>query len=303
MRYIQLIIYFWVLFIAFIPAYSNTFVLKEHSDMVGSIQTAIVKKGDTLAQIARNYDMGYTELQEANPGIDVDHLVTGTVLVIPSQFILPDVPREGLVVNLAEMRLYFYPKNENSVITHPLGVGRDGEDTILGKLSVIEHIRHPTWTATDTMRKLRAQEGVILPKSVPPGPDNPMGDYAMRLSSYTYLIHGTNDPLGGIGRRSSSGCMRLYPEDIESLYRQVKNGTTVKIINTPYKVGWVDRELFIQSHAALDTTSQEMNMAQIKNVIKDAINQHFVQVDWDKAIQIAKETQGIPQSIGKKDFI
>ncbi|HVV68742.1 MAG TPA: L,D-transpeptidase family protein [Gammaproteobacteria bacterium] len=291
--------FFLILFACCVQVQARTFPLPAEGDVVGQLEVAVVKSGDSFAQIARDHDLGYTELQEANPEVDPDHIPTGTVLVIPNQFILPNAPRKGVVINLAEMRLYFYP-GAGSVITHPLGIGREGEDTPVGVMKVIEHIPNPTWTATQTMRKLRAQEGIILPKSVPPGPDNPLGKFAMRLSSPTYLIHGTNDPLGGIGRRSSSGCMRLYPEDIETLYHQVKNGTPVYMVNQPYKVGWSENQLYIESHAALDESIEQgkSDVDAIKAVISQRVSNKQAQVDWDKAVVIAGETQGWPQLIG-----
>jgi len=252
--------------------------------------------------VARDYDVGYTELLEANPGVDPQHLRPGTVLVIPNQFVLPNAPRQGIVINLPEMRLYYYT-GKGEVITHPMGIGREGENTPVSVMKVIEHIPNPTWTATDTMRKLRAQEGVILPKSVPPGPDNPLGQFAMRLSSPTYLIHGTNDPLGGIGRRSSSGCMRLYPEDIESLFHQVKNGTTVYIIDQPYKAGWLNDKLYIQSRTTLNENvlQGQDDINDIKRVVQQQINNKPVQINWNEVVEISTETQGVgvPQIIGR----
>jgi L,D-transpeptidase ErfK/SrfK len=272
----------------------------EGGDVVGKTKTTTIKVGDSLAQIARDNDMGYVEMEEANPGVDPQHLIPGTVLVIPSRFVLPNTPRNGLVINLAEMRLYYYPGN-GVVYTHPIGIGREGEDTVVGVFKVIEHIPNPTWTATETMRELRAKEGVILPKSVPPGPDNPMGQFAMRLSKPTYLIHGTNDPLGGIGRRSSSGCMRLYPEDIKALFSMVPNSTTVYIINEPYKAGMSRGQLYLESHGSLDNKDDQavQDAAEIHNVVQNATRGRNVNIDWDLVGAVADETQGIPEAVGQ----
>ncbi len=300
-RFFSIYSFLQVIGSCFNAAQANSFPLPAQGDVVGHLEVAIAKNGDSFSQIARDHDLGYIELAEANPGVDPNHIAAGTVLIVPNQFILPNSPRQGLVINLAEMRLYFYPANTGTVITHPLGIGRGGEDTPVSVMKVIEHIPNPTWTATKTMRELRAKEGVILPKSVPPGPDNPLGKFAMRLSSPTYLIHGTNDPLGGVGRRSSSGCMRLYPEDIEALYHQVKNGTPVYIVNQPYKVGWFENQLYIESHVALESNIEQghTDIENIKNLINDATRNKSVQIAWDKAIQIASETQGWPQAIGE----
>lgn len=288
-------------------ANAQTFSLSQ-GDVVGQIKTAVTKQGDTLAQVARDYDMGYVEMEEANPGIDdPDHLPEGTVLVVPSKFILPDAPHKGIVVNLAEMRLYSYMPATNEVVTHPMGIGREGEDTPVSVLKVTQHTASPTWYVPESIRKIRAEQGVFLPKLVPPGPDNPLGDFAMRLSTPpqggNYLIHGTNDPLGGIGRRSSSGCLRMYPEDIKTLYRQVSNGTTVYVINEPYKAGRsINGALYLESHVSLkeDDRSQEAKEEQIRKVIQLAIKKgSAANVDWDKVTEISGETQGFPQEVGQ----
>jgi L,D-transpeptidase ErfK/SrfK len=290
---------FFLIHLYVLEAQANVFHLPIQGDIVGQLDIAIVKKGDIFPQIARDYDVGYTELAEANPNVDPENLIAGTTLVIPNQFVLPNAPRKGLVINLAEMRLYFYPSNTATVITHPLGIGREGENTPVGVMQITEHVANPTWTPTENMRNLRAQEGIILPKSVPPGPDNPMGKFKMRLSNPTYLIHGTNDPLGGIGRRSSSGCIRLYPEDIETLYHQVKNSTYVYIVNQPYKIGWLEDQLYVESHAPIEGALQQDQEA-IENLINQQIQHKPVQVAWGKAIEIVSEKQGWPQPIGRR---
>lgn len=290
--------------VLFIPtvtltAMGKTFPLPPQGDIVGQVQTTVVKPGQTLPQIARDFDMGYTELTEANPSIDPDKLAPGTVLVVPSQYILPNTPREGLVVNLAEMRLFFYPKGGREVVTFPMGVGREGENTPIGVLKVIQHIRNPVWYVPESIRQMRAAQGVTLPKMVPPGPENPLGKFAMRLSEPTYLIHGTNDPLGGIGRRSSSGCLRLYPEDIEVLFNMVPNNGNVYIVNEPYKVGWNQNELYLESHVALEAQDDQAldDKAKIRNLVQLATRDRQVNIDWNKALNIGQEVQGIPQAI------
>lgn len=289
------------LFFISTSALAQTFNVPAAGDVVGSVKTAVAKAGDNLAQIARDYDMGYTELEEANPNIDPDHLKPGTVVVIPSQFILPNTPRNGIVINLAEMRLYFYNNGGRTVNTYPIGIGREGEDTPIGVLKIIQHIPNPTWYSPESIRIARAKEGIDIPKVVPPGPDNPLGKFAMRLSKPTYLIHGTNDPLGGIGRRSSSGCIRLYPEDIEKLFGMVPNGANVYIINEPYKAGWLASNLYLESHMPLSNgdTLTPKDAERIKTVVKLAIKDKQAMVEWNKAMDISDETQGLPQPIGR----
>ncbi|MDF3055202.1 MAG: erfK [Gammaproteobacteria bacterium] len=279
---------------------AKTYPLPQSGNVIGQVKTMTVPPGTNFPQIARDYDLGYVELLEANPGVDPDDPEPGTVLVIPTQYILPDVPRQGLVVNLAEMRAYFYPAGRQEVRTYPIGIGREGEGTITGSFTIIEKREKPIWRATEFMRKMRAAEGIILPESVPPGPENPLGDYALRLSKPTYLIHGTNEPLGGIGRRSSSGCLRLYPEDIEPLFHAVKVGTPVRIINEPYKAGILAGRLYLESHIPLQEDGRRIeDRTQIKRVIDTALKGNRVMIDWDKAYQISNEEQGIPQEVGQ----
>jgi L,D-transpeptidase ErfK/SrfK len=280
-------------------AHANTYPLPTDGNVIGNVQTTVVEPGDTFAIIARRFDMGYTELLEANPDVDPDQPKPGTVLVIPSQYVLPNSPHEGLTVNLSEMRLFYYPKGSHEVVTFPVGVGREGEETPQGVLRVIEHIPNPTWHVPESIRKIREAEGINLPKEVLPGPENPLGKYAMRLSNRTYLIHGTNDPYGGIGRRSSSGCLRLYPEDIQVLFNSVKKGTDVYIVDEPYKLGWSEGQIYLESHIPL---KQEPSKDKTDEMIRSLVNQQLANkpsdINWQQAMEIAKEEQGMPQVIG-----
>lgn len=301
---ISLVFYCLVLLLsAVLPvAEADTFPAGQH--VVGHLKVVVTRPGDTLAQVARRYDMGYVEMEEANPSIvNPRRLAPGTVLIVPSQFVLPRAPHQGIVINLAEMRLYYYKGHK--IITHPIGIGRQGEETPLGKLKIVGHTKNPTWYVPKSIRKKRAQQGVFLPKSVPPGPNNPLGSRSMRLSpppeGGSYLIHGTNDPLGGIGRRSSSGCLRLYPEDIKTLYTQVPKGTTVHIVNQPYKVGWRKHILYLESHIPLDAHAYtQQDTFRIQQLTRHAAKkQAGAIIYWDLVDKIAQEMQGIPQIVGR----
>ena len=267
------------------------------SDIVGALQTAQVASGGNFSTISRRYDVGYYELVEANPGIDPDSPGLGTIVVIPTRHILPTVPHEGIVINLAEMRLYYFPKNSNQVMTVPVGIGRRDWDTPLGVLSIVEKMAKPTWHVPSSIREARALEGVYLPLSVEPGPENPLGEYAMRLSMRTYLIHGTNDP-SGVGRRSSSGCIRLYPEDIESLFNLVSPGTPVRIINQPYKLGWRNNKLYIEAHQPLPEHASTDDLNGTLNSIRKMAQLHPIRVDWKRVSDFTEERSGIPQIVG-----
>lgn len=225
----------------------------EGSSMVGNAQYHVIEKGETLAQIAKQYDIGFLGLMAANKGVDPFLPQEGYVLTIPSQIILPMVPYEGIVVNLAELRLYYFKPEERKVHIFPVGIGRIGRDTPEMETKISQKRPNPTWTPPDSIRKEYLQKGIELPKVVPSGPENPLGEYALRLAfgNGDYLIHGTNKDFG-IGLRVSSGCIRMEPKDIEWLFNQVERGEKVRIIDEPVKVALEpDRSVFVEAHEPL----------------------------------------------------
>lgn len=270
-------------------------------DLIGKVSSTVVKEGENFNTVAHRFDIGYVELVEANPGVDPQKTPAGTVLIIPTRYILPNAPREGVVINLAEMRLYYYPKNTGEVWTFPVGIGRQGSQTPNGIMKVLEHIEHPTWHAPASVIAERAKEGVIVPKIVPPGPDNPLGDYALRLSRPTYLIHGTNDN-SGVGRRSSAGCLRMYPEDIEKLFHAVKNGDNILVVNDPYKLGRHNDYVYVEGHLPLQEVKDSFqHLDKILDGYLVELGGYRAQqaVDMKKALRIASEQQGMPQRVGQ----
>jgi len=265
---------------------------------VGIVQIATASHEDTLSDLARRYDLGYEEIVAANPGVDPWLPGEGTRVVLPTQFVLPDAPREGLVLNLASMRLFYYPgpaaDGTTRVITHPIGIGREGWQTPEGTSRITEKIVQPTWTVPASVLREHEEKGDPLPPVVPPGPDNPLGDFAMRLSLPSYLIHGTNQPWG-VGIRVSHGCVRLYPEDIARLFPDVPEGTRVTIVNQPYVAGWRNGQLFLDAHRPLTEDAKRWGKSlkpmeqalAAKTAGTDAVN-------WDKARRVAYEARGIP---------
>ncbi len=227
-----------------------TFVIQPGSDVVGQVQTARVQNGENFHDVGRNFDVGVYELIEANPGVDPADPEAGTLLVIPTQYVLPRGSRKGIVINLAEMRLYYFHKDGKLVTTHPIGIGRPDWETPLGSGKVIEKTKDPYWRPPPSIRAWYDERDYYLPEVVPPGPQNPLGKYAMRLSIPGYLIHGTNTP-NGIGVRSSSGCIRMHPEDIESLFYKVSMGDPVRIIHQTYKVGRYNNKIYAEVHEPL----------------------------------------------------
>ncbi|MDX9875734.1 MAG: L,D-transpeptidase family protein [Spongiibacteraceae bacterium] len=228
--------------------------------VVGEIQIVQARADDTLSDIARRFNLGYEEIVRANPGVDPWLPRAGTEIVLPTRHVLPDAPRRGIVINLAAMRLYHFLEpaadGTQTVVTHPVGIGRVGWHTPQGTTTVISKRTDPTWYPPVSVRREHAANGDPLPAAVPPGPDNPLGRHAMRLGWTSYLIHGTNRPYG-VGLRASHGCIRMYPEDIEQLYEQTAIGTPVTIVNQPVVLGWRGDTLYAQAFPALEEDQRD----------------------------------------------
>ena len=268
------------------------------NDLVGEIQTARAHFEDTLSDIARANDLGYLEITEANPGVDPWLPREGLEVLLPTRYILPPGPREGIVVNLPELRIYYYPKGENRIITHPLGIGREGWSTPTGDTRIIRKAANPAWYPPESIRQEQAEQGTPLPSVVPAGPDNPLGEYALYLGLSGYLLHGTNKPWG-VGMRVSHGCIRLYPEDIASLFPKVPVGTAVRIINEPYKLGWLDGRLYFEAHQPLteERNDEGLDFSRLTEGVITALEASDLQPDWQALKSAALSHQGIPVPI------
>lgn len=272
----------------------------EGEDIIGEIRIVVADTSDTLLDIARKYDLGYNEITAANPDVNPWLPKEGTHIILPMQFVLPQAPRRGLVLNIPQMRLFYFVAAKGiepaKVITHPMGIGREYLGTPYGRTNITAKRKDPTWHPPASIRKSRAEEGTTLPAFVPPGPNNPLGKFAMNLGMPGYLIHGTNKPWG-IGRRVSHGCIRLYPEDIESLFQQVPVGTPVEIVNQPYVAGWRRGQLFLQAFAPL--SEHEQDSPDLTDAMAAVMSKASGEerVDWDKAAAVAREKSGIPTPI------
>jgi L,D-transpeptidase ErfK/SrfK len=214
-------------------------------DVIGLPTLYVTVEKDTLLDVARSYDLGYVEIRAANPGIDPWLPGAGKTLKLPTRHVLPDAPHRGIVINLPELRLYYFPA-QGAPVSFPIGIGGEGKETPVGHTRVVAKRIHPIWIPT----KSEHEENPDLPAVVPPGPDNPMGDYALYLGWQGYAIHGTDRPYS-IGRRDSHGCIRLYPEDIEKLFHLVAVGTPVTVVNQPAKAGWAGGMLYLEVHPKL----------------------------------------------------
>jgi L,D-transpeptidase ErfK/SrfK len=237
------------------PIVSDRFLLEsDQQRVVGRVQVLQTKYEDTFVDIARTYNLGYDELVQANPGVDPWLPGEGTEIVLPTLFILPDAPRQGIVINVAAKRLFYYPEPDESgaqaVETYPIGVGKVGTATPFGETTVTAKGKDPVWHVPGSIRREYAAAGNPLPARVQPGPDNPLGKFVLILGMPSYLIHGTNKP-SGVGMRVSHGCVRLFPENIEHLYGLAGVGTIVSIVNQPLLFAWHAEQLFVEAHPPL----------------------------------------------------
>jgi L,D-transpeptidase ErfK/SrfK len=284
---------------------AEIYELGDNNDsVVGEIRKTLTRSEDTLLDIARVNGLGYHEIKRVNPNLDTWLPGSGKEVILPSKYVLPMTRREGIILNIPEMRLYFFPETkageESKVVTYPLGIGRQGWETPYINTRIIEKKKHPYWHPPESIREEHEAAGDPLPKRVEPGPDNPLGDYAMRLGLPDYLIHGTNKPFG-IGMRVSHGCIRLYPEDIEELFQQVKLKTPVHIVNQPYKVGRLDDKIYLEAHHYLEEDSEEYrdNLTSVVKMIVKLTEDQDYHIEWELAKQVIREMNGIPVVIGR----
>src|SRR3984885_12343912 len=293
------------------PKATHLFDVEPGSDIVGYVQKTTVGKDDTLPDIARRFDVGYEEILTANPGVDPWLPGVGREVVVPTQFILPAAPHEGVVVNVAAMRIFYYPPHKKgqpeTVYTHPIGIGKVGWKTPEGTTKIVSRQKDPVWVVPKSVREEHQEDGEQLPAKVPAGPDNPLGAYEFRLGWPSYLIHGTNKPYG-VGMRSSHGCMRLYPEDIAVFFDLIPIGTKVTVVNQPYLFGWRDSTLYMQADAVRGDGARawkknrkrllanRMNPKQ-RAKIGQRIEGEDKDIDWQRVGDLAHAARAIPVAI------
>lgn len=295
----------WLACVAPVLSHAATYPLPAEPDaVIGEIQHVVAQHEDTLLDIGRRHGVGYEEVVAANPGIDPWLPGEGTQVLIPSRYILPDDVREGIVVSLAEHRLYYFPRPKAGatpiVKTYPISIGKMDWNTPLGLTSIVNKRTKPTWYPPESVLREHEAEGRPLPKAVPPGPDNPLGDYAMRLGipGGAYLIHGTNRP-AGVGMQVTHGCIRMFPEDIEELFGITAVNTPVRMIDQPYKMGWSGENLYIEVHAPLQgqNSAAAHSLTHITRLLVSATQDRTVAIDWAKAEQAFVHATGVPEQV------
>ena len=281
-------------------AQAETFTLSPGQLLVGAPDYFVTRKEDTLLDVARANDLGYSALMTVNAKMDPWLPGDGRTITLPKLFLLPDGPHEGIVIDLAAQRLYYFPPGGKTVETYPIGTGDQAGMTPTGTTRVVAKTPHPAWYPPKSIRADRPE----LPAMVPAGPDNPLGDYALRLGWTSYLIHGTNKPYG-VGRNVSHGCIRLYPEDIEKLFREVKVGTPVRVIDKTMRLTWADGELYLAlapSHDQIVEISENQPMSvavppDLFQAVAGAAGNQVSRVDWKLVAWIGSQRPSMPIAV------
>ena len=276
------------------------------SDIIGQNRIVTTAAEDTLVDIAARHQLGINLLRSANPEVDPWLPGDGTAVLLPRETILPQAERNGIVVNVAEMRLYHFYRSEKSkqpsVNVYSVSVGRGEWSTPLTRTRVTGRVENPVWYPPASVRAEHAARGDRLPRQVPPGPDNPLGRYILSLGIPSYFIHGTNRP-NGIGMQVTHGCIRMYPQNIEQLVRMAPNNTPVTIVNQPFKVGWNGDALYLEVHKPLEKDGVEVKLdtTEVVYALIEATQQSpDTNIDWNRIEQVIEEAAGLPRQVGMR---
>ncbi len=299
--------YFFTTTIAAITAvfavtlFATEFPLPPNGDaLIGSMQYTDATVRDTTTTIAHRYNLGLNAIIAANPG-STETALGSRQIKVPTAFLLPPY-RQGIIINLPEMRLYYYPKGSDVVMTFPIGIGKIGNTIPIQNTTVTRKKVNPTWIPGPDVRKYNEDQGIQLPTVMPAGPDNPLGPYAIYLNIPSFLIHSTIFP-ESIGRRASFGCIRMNETDIKEFFPIVEPGTQVWILNMPNKIGWNDNKLYLEAHPPLDEHNGgfDTNREDIVKMIQNAIPKNAVTfIDWQLVAHLSEEPDGVPHEIGTR---
>lgn len=284
-------------------AFAKTFNLPTTDEsLIGRIQYT-TDAGVSTSALAHHFNLGQNTVISANPGAVENGLLPKAVATtVPTQFLLPPMRREGIIINLPEMRMYYFPKNSNTVMTFPIGIGKIGKTTPIRDTAIARKMVNPSWTPPEDIREFNRQQGIELPKTMGPGPDNPLGPYAIYLKIPTYLIHSTIFP-ESIGRRASFGCIRMHEDDIKEFFPVVQAGTPVVIVDMPIKVAWNNNQLYVETHPQLEEKgSSDTSINTMVNAVEQRIpnNDHVVLVNWPMLAYLSEQPDGIPHEVGVK---
>lgn len=271
--------------------------------IIGQVQYETSVLGGSVTRVTQNYDIGYNAIAQANPYIDFTKgLPLGGKLKIPTQHLLPNLPREGIVVNLPEMRMYYYPAGTNKVYTFPIGIGKIGKTIPLAQAIVTKKVENPVWVPPDDIRQFNLAQGVVVPQIMPAGPDNPLGPYAIYMSVPTFLIHSTIFP-ESIGKRASFGCIRMYESDIKKFFPTVTPKIPVAIVNAPTKFGWQNDKLYVEAHTPMEelNDASDSNLPGMVHMLTTASNsEQPAFIDWQAVSYVSQTRDGLPHEVGMK---
>lgn len=273
-----------------------------NNDLIGEIQYRHSNGGETVVTLAQTYDLGITELELANPHLNLRKgLPAGQLLRIPTGHLIPGNMHKGIVINLPEMRLYVFNENLEEVGTYPVGIGKVGKTIPIKFARVVRKMKNPTLVPPPDIRAFNEKQGIILPKSIPPGPDNPLGQFAIYMTIPTYLIHSTLFP-ESVGTRASFGCIRMYESDIEDFFPVVSKGMPIQIINSPTKIGWYQNELFMEVYPPLEEHADafDASLPGMVHMILNRTKKQNVLIDWQAVDYVAQVRDGIPHDVGIK---
>lgn len=269
--------------------------------VIGNVQYISSRSDDTTPNLAHHYSLGQNAVIAANNGVSENGVLPVGTITVPTTFMLPPVGRNGIVINLSEMRMYYYPKGTNIVMTYPIGIGKIGKTIPLASTSITRKVVNPTWIPPEDIRAFNREQGIELPKTMGPGPDNPLGPFAIYLGVPTFLIHSTIFP-ESIGSRASFGCIRMNEDDIREFFPIVTPGTPVTIIDMPIKVAWQDNSLFLESHPSLEERQYTNAGADgaVKSIEQVSPHNQVVLVNWQLVSYLAEQPDGMPHEVGVK---
>ena len=279
-------------------------ITPESPDLIGELGQTTTVYEDTISDLARNFDQGYREMRLANPKVDSWLPGNGTEVLVPSMYVIPKAPRDGIIINTAEMRLYYFNGKDASgakrLMTFPISIGREQWVTPKGRTTVVGKVKNPAWHPPKSIRKEHAEEGDILPLVVPAGPDNPLGTHALMLGIDGYLIHGTDKPFG-IGMRVTHGCIRMYPEDIVTMFNATRVGTPVHIVNQPLKVGIAGGNIYLEVHPHLEEEQEAANEVLFSAAVKlilERVKGYDAALVWSDIKNALQSPTGMPHVVG-----
>lgn len=291
-----------ILSLASANAFSATFdVPPANKSLIGKIEYRNTGSDDSITKLQERYDLGFNAIERANPQINPAKPLSYGEVKLPTQHLLPNEVREGIIVNLPEMRMYYFIPGTSKVATYPIGIGRIGKTIPLATATITKKVKDPMWVPTEDIRAFNITQGVILPQIMPPGPDNPLGPYAIYTSIPTYLIHSTIFP-ESIGKRASFGCIRMFESDIQDFFPSIEPGLPFIITNSPVKVGWQDNRLLMEAHTPLEehTAAYDATLKGTASLINQVARDLDTLVDWQAVAFIEKERDGIPHEIGTR---